>query len=126
MTPGRACRHQIMNLADRTNCATLRTWMNATTVLWIYIVLLVAGGAAGYLKAKSRVSLYTSLGSAAVLILCATRVIPPLVADLLMGLLIVVFAMRFAKTRKFMPAGLMLALTALALVARWLLANPGV
>jgi len=99
--------------------------MNATTVLWIYIVLLVAGGAAGYLKAKSRVSLYTSLGSAAVLTLCATRIIPPIVADILMGLLIVVFAIRLAKTRKFMPAGLMLVLTGLALVARYFLSNPG-
>jgi uncharacterized membrane protein (UPF0136 family) len=50
--------------------------MNATTVLWVYIVLLVAGGSAGYLKAKSHVSLYTSLGSAAVLSLCALHVIP--------------------------------------------------
>jgi uncharacterized membrane protein (UPF0136 family) len=99
--------------------------MNATTVLWIYIVLLVAGGAAGYLKAKSRVSLYTSLGSAAVLALCALHVIPAIGADILMGLLIVVFAIRLAKTRKFMPAGLMLALTGLALVARYFLLNPG-
>jgi uncharacterized membrane protein (UPF0136 family) len=114
-----------MRLADRTSYATLRTRMNATTVLWVYIVLLVAGGAAGYLKAKSRVSLYTSLGSAAVLALCATRVIPPIVADILMGLLILVFGMRLAKTRKFMPAGLMLILTAIALVARLLLSTSG-
>jgi uncharacterized membrane protein (UPF0136 family) len=99
--------------------------MNATTVLWIYIVLLIAGGAAGYLKAKSQVSLYTSLGSAAVLTLCALNVLPLIAADILMGLLIVVFAIRLAKTHKFMPAGLMLALTVLALAARYLLSRPG-
>jgi len=43
----------------------------------------------------------------------------------MMALLIVVFGMRLAKTRKFMPAGLMLALTGLALVARLLLSTPG-
>ena len=99
--------------------------MNATTVLWIYIVLLVAGGVAGYLKAKSHVSLYTSVGSAAVLILCALNVLPIIVADILMGLLILVFVVRLARTRKFMPAGLMLVLTTLALAARYFLAGPG-
>jgi uncharacterized membrane protein (UPF0136 family) len=98
--------------------------MNATTVLWVYIVLLVAGGTAGYLKARSFVSLYTSIASAFVLILCALNVIPLIVADVLMVLLIVVFGIRLARTRKFMPAGLMLALTILALAARHLLTSP--
>jgi uncharacterized membrane protein (UPF0136 family) len=95
--------------------------MNAIVVLWVYIALLVAGGAAGYLKAKSHVSLYTSIGSAAVLSLCALNVLPIIVADILMGLLIVVFGIRLARTRRFMPAGLMLAITILALAARHLL-----
>ena len=95
--------------------------MNAITVLWIYIALLVGGGLAGYLKAKSHVSLYTSIGSAILLSLCALGVLPLLVADILMGLLILVFGIRLARTRKFMPAGLMLAITILALAARHLL-----
>jgi uncharacterized membrane protein (GlpM family) len=37
------------------------------------------------------------------------------VADALLGALLLVFIMRLAKTRRFMPAGLMLALTAAAL-----------
>ena len=45
--------------------------MNATTVLWIYIVLLVVGGLIGFLKAKSQVSLIMSVVFAALLALCA-------------------------------------------------------
>lgn len=93
--------------------------MNANTVLWIYIILLVAGGMIGFLKAKSRISLYMSVGFAALLALCATgKVFYPHIADILLAVLMVVFAMRLAKTRKFMPAGMMLAITLLALVLR--------
>ncbi len=94
--------------------------MNAITILWIYIVLLVAGGAAGYLKAKSLISLYTSLASGLLLSLCALHILPMPVAYILMGLLIVVFVIRLARTGKFMPAGFMLAVTALALVAMYI------
>jgi len=41
----------------------------ASTVLWIYIVLLLIGGLIGFLKAKSKVSLITSAVFAAVLVL---------------------------------------------------------
>jgi uncharacterized membrane protein (UPF0136 family) len=93
--------------------------MMSDTVLWIYIVLLLAGGLMGYLKAKSKVSLITSALFAALLAACALRWISsPLVPDILMGLLLVVFVIRLAKTRKFMPSGMMLGLTALALVLR--------
>lgn len=113
-------------MADPERFATLDIRMNANTVLWIYIALLIVGGMAGYLKAKSHVSLYTSLASAAVLSLCALHTIPAVVADILMGLLIVVFGIRLARTRKAMPAGLMLVITVLALAARHLLAAPPV
>ena len=39
--------------------------MNPTTVLWTYIVLLVAGGLVGFLKAGSKASLITSVSFAA-------------------------------------------------------------
>ena len=94
--------------------------MNANTVLWIYIGLLIIGGLAGYLKAKSHISLYTSFVAAAILALCAFQIAPPIVADIVMGLLVVVFGIRFARTRKFMPSGMMLVLTGLALAARHL------
>jgi uncharacterized membrane protein (UPF0136 family) len=93
--------------------------MNPTKVLWIYIVLLVIGGLIGFLKAKSKVSLIMSVAFAAALSLVAARMIgPPTVADVLLVALLVVFAIRLVKTKKFMPAGLMLVITIIALALR--------
>jgi|SRR5436190_1224059 len=93
--------------------------MTATKILWIYIVLLVIGGLIGFLKGKSKVSLIMSVCFAAALSLCAARIIfQPYVADILLAVLLIVFAMRLAKTKKFMPAGLMLVVTLAALVLR--------
>ncbi len=91
-------------------------------ILWVYIVLLLAGGLMGFIKAKSTVSLVTSALFAALLALCATAVIRPFyIADILVGLLLVVFGVRLAKGRKFMPSGLMLGLSAAVLAALLLL-----
>ena len=91
-------------------------------VLWIYIVLLLIGGMIGFFKANSRVSLITSAVFAAVLVLTQTGIFVPTVArdlaNVLLAILLVVFAIRLAKTRKFMPSGLMLVLTILALALR--------
>lgn len=93
----------------------------ATTVLWIYIVLLVIGGLIGFLKAKSRVSLIMSVSFAALLALCAAKIVfQYYVADILLAALLVVFAIRLTKTKKFMPAGMMLILTLVALLLRHL------
>jgi uncharacterized membrane protein (UPF0136 family) len=93
--------------------------MHPNTVLWTYIVLLVIGGLIGFLKAKSQVSLIMSVAFAAALSLCAAGVIfQPYVADILLAALLVVFGLRLVKTRKFMPAGLMLVITVLVLVLR--------
>lgn len=95
----------------------------ANTVLWTYIVLLLAGGIIGFLKAKSQVSLYMSAGFAVAFILLGLPgVFQPAFArgavNALMALLIIVFAIRLAKTKKFMPAGLMLVITIVALTLR--------
>ncbi len=93
--------------------------MNPHTVLWIYIVLLVIGGLIGFLKAKSQVSLIMSVAFAAALSLCAAGIVfQPYMADVLLAALLVVFTMRLVKTHKFMPAGLMLVLTIVALALR--------
>jgi uncharacterized membrane protein (UPF0136 family) len=95
--------------------------MNANTVLWIYIVLLVVGGMIGFLKAGSRVSLISSVISAALLSLCAAHIIfQAYVADIVLAALLVLFGWRFAEKKKFMPAGFMLILTLVALVLRHL------
>ena len=95
----------------------------AHKVLWAYIVLLLIGGLIGFFKAKSPVSLIMSSIFAAALILTAVRGILEAgfarnLANILMAALLVVFAMRLAKTKKFMPAGLMLIITIAALVLR--------
>src|SRR5206468_4055051 len=93
--------------------------MNPNKVLWIYIVLLVAGGLVGFFKAKSKVSLVMSAAFAAALSLCAAGIIfQAYVADILLAALLVVFALRLGKTKKFMPAGLMLVITLGALALR--------
>ena len=99
--------------------------MNPHTVLWIYVVLLVVGGLIGFLKAKSQVSLFMSVGFAAALAVCAINGLldarlARILADALMIALLVVFAIRLAKTKKFMPAGMLLVVTIAALALRHL------
>ncbi len=92
------------------------------TVLWIYIVFLIIGGVMGFIKAGSKVSVITSIVFAIALALFAAHVVPwARGADVLLALLLVVFVMRFAKTKKFMPAGLMIIVTLLALLLRFAL-----
>ncbi|MGH7993857.1 MAG: TMEM14 family protein [Limisphaerales bacterium] len=90
---------------------------------WVYVVLLLLGGLFGFYKGKSRISLITSVVSAALLVLTTLRGIfePAFARDLvnlIMAALLVVFAIRLAKTKKFMPSGLMLILTILVLALR--------
>jgi uncharacterized membrane protein (UPF0136 family) len=96
--------------------------MKPDIVLWIYIVLLLIGGMFGYFKGRSQVSLITSAVFAALLVLCALHLVfKDYVADILLAALLVVFAIRLAKTKKFMPSGLMLASTVITLALRHLL-----
>ncbi len=92
------------------------------TVLWVYIVLLLVGGLIGFFKAKSKVSLISSAVFAALLVLTQTGIfktaISLILVNVLLASLLVVFAIRLAKTKKFMPSGWMLVLTILALALR--------
>ncbi len=89
-------------------------------VFWSYIVLLLAGGLVGFFRAHSKVSLITASVAAAILVL--TRV-PGLfdrtfardVEEVTMAVLLVAFAIRLAKTKKFIPSGLLLLFTAVVL-----------
>lgn len=91
----------------------------ANKVLWIYIILLVIGGLIGFLKAKSQVSLIMSVAFAVALSLCAMGIIfQHYVADILLVALLVVFTARLIKTKKFVPSGMMLVLTIVALAFR--------
>ena len=90
-------------------------------VLWVYIVLLVVGGLMGFLKARSKISLIMSIIFAVPLALCALGYLSFFIANVLIGVLAVVFIIRFAKGRKFMPAGLMIVLSVAALAGLWAL-----
>jgi uncharacterized membrane protein (UPF0136 family) len=91
--------------------------MNPNLLLWIYIVLLVVGGMIGFLKAGSKVSLIMSVSFAAALVLAMKGIIfQRHVIDILLAALLVVFGIRLTKTKKFMPAGMMLVATLVTLV----------
>lgn len=79
-----------------------------------YGILAIIGGIIGYKKAQSKVSLISGIASGLLLILGAVLHLQGiswglLLATIVTGVLIVVFTIRFAKTRKWMPAGLMVA-----------------
>jgi len=91
--------------------------MKPDLILWIYIVLLVASGVMGFLKAGSKPSLIASSGFAVALALINLDILVVAhLRDILLSVLIIVFSVRLAKTKKFMPAGLMIVLTAVTLV----------
>lgn len=91
--------------------------MKPEVVLWIYIVLLVIGGLIGYLKAKSKVSLIMSLIFAVLLGVCAVEKLRVEWSWGILSFLALIFFIRLLKTKKFMPAGMMLLVTAVAIVA---------
>jgi uncharacterized membrane protein (UPF0136 family) len=94
-----------------------------TLVLWIYIILLFLGGLVGYLKAGSKISLIMSACFAGILILCNTNAIftpsfAHLLTTIVLVFLMIFFALRLTKSKKFMPNGLMSVLTLATLVLR--------
>lgn len=90
-----------------------------TTILWIYIALLLAGGLMGFLKAGSKISLITSAAFAIALSCAALGWFgPAYVADIFLAVLLAVFVTRYAKGKKFMPAGLMMIVTLATLILR--------
>ena len=92
------------------------------TTLWVYVALLILGGVMGFVKAGSKASLIASLAFGIPLAACAAGVIRvPYVAEGLVAFLLVFFGMRLSKGGKFMPAGLMVILSVLSLVLRFVL-----
>jgi len=85
----------------------------APWLLLLYAVLVIAGGIMGYLKAQSRPSLISGLVSGIALLIAwlitlfQSYNVGIALATLLAIALLIVFAIRFRKTNKFMPAGLM-------------------
>jgi uncharacterized membrane protein (UPF0136 family) len=90
--------------------------MKPEVILWIYIVLLVIGGLIGFLKAKSKISLIMSLAFAIVLGVCAVERLPVEWSWGILSFLALIFFIRLLKTKKFMPAGMMLLITLITIV----------
>ena len=87
----------------------------------IYGILLLVGGIFGYTKAKSKPSLISGVISGLLLLISGflqwQQISMGLIlAQVLTLVLAIVFAIRLWKTRKFMPAGLMLVLSVATLV----------
>ena len=95
--------------------------MKPETILWIYIVLLVIGGLIGFLKAKSRISLVSSIIFAVVLGFVAIDNPKPIFRVEwswgILSFLALIFLIRLLRTKKFMPSGMMLLVTAVTIVA---------
>jgi len=78
----------------------------------IYGVLTIVGGMIGYLKSRSKASIISGSIAGLLLILSGLIQLQGQSWGLLLGLaitlgLIIIFGIRFNKTRQYMPAGLM-------------------
>jgi uncharacterized membrane protein (UPF0136 family) len=85
-----------------------------------YGILAIIGGIIGYIQATSKVSLISGTGFGLLLLLSSFLQFQGqawglILAVVVTSVLVVFFAVRLAKTRKFMPAGLMIILGVVAL-----------
>lgn len=88
----------------------------------IYGILAIAGGAIGYKQAGSQVSLISGFISGLLLLIAAYMLYGrspagPLLAGVVSLVLVIVFIIRLLKTRKFMPAGLMIVMGVINLIS---------
>ncbi len=96
--------------------------MNVAIIAAIaYGIIAIIGGIIGYTQARSTASLISGIVSGLLLIAGGVFYLQGqawgfLLALVVTAILVVVFTIRFVKTRKFMPAGLMLTLGVLTLV----------
>ncbi|MEL6900953.1 MAG: TMEM14 family protein [Cyanobacteria bacterium J06606_4] len=96
----------------------------APLVTLLYGLLAIAGGAIGYKQAGSQVSLISGFISGLLLLIGAYLMfggvrLGPILSASVSLLLIIVFIARLIKTKKFMPAGLMVAVGIINLIALW-------
>ncbi len=91
----------------------------------IYGILAIIGGAIGYRQAGSQVSLFSGFISGLLLLIGAYflwggATIGPLLSAIVSLVLIVVFALRWIKSRKLMPAALMIVVGVINLASLWM------
>ena len=88
----------------------------------LYGILSIVGGIIGYKSAGSKVSLISGTVSGLLLLIAAYLQLQGqswglTISLIITSILVIVFAIRLAKTRKLMPAGLMVFLGLAALIA---------
>lgn len=89
--------------------------------IWAYGVLMILGGIVGFIKVHSKASLLSGTGLGLGLLASGYGVWRGsanslVVAVVIAALLLVLFAVRFAKTRRFMPVGVLAVLSLAAVV----------
>ncbi|MBI3941211.1 MAG: hypothetical protein HY315_10285 [Acidobacteria bacterium] len=99
----------------------LMVWLG--TALFGFFVL--AGGCFGYAKVRSVMSLAAGISCGALLLYAAYALREGQAAGIIIAwvvsvLLAVIFAIRWTRTRKFMPAGVLLLLSLAELALLWL------
>lgn len=98
---------------------------NTAIEIWIYGVIMILGGIMGFVKVGSKASLISGVGMGLALLVSgygvwsgpAVRSADSLaVALVIAALLLVIFAIRYAKTRRFVPGGMLAVLSLVAVV----------
>jgi len=98
---------------------------NTAIELWVSGIMMMLGGVIGFIKVGSKASLISGVGMGLALLASGFGVWSGsynsiVVAEVIATLLVVLFAIRFAKTRRFMPAGMLAILSVVAVVVFWL------
>ncbi len=96
--------------------------MKTAIVLFVYAGIIEAGGVAGFVKAGRRASLIASSVFGALLVAAGAMLWLDVTAGLYFAFIITMalvglFGSRFSRTKKFMPAGLMLVVSVIVLGA---------
>jgi len=94
---------------------------NTAIEVWVYGVIMILGGIAGFVRVGSKASLISGVGFGLVLLVTGFGVWQSsqaclVAAEVIALLLVVLFAIRYAKKRHFMPAGMLAILSLVAAV----------
>jgi uncharacterized membrane protein (UPF0136 family) len=94
---------------------------NTAIEVWVYGVIMILGGIAGFARVGSKASLISGVGFGLVLLVSGFGVWNGsqnslMAATIIALLLVVLFAIRYAKKRRFMPAGMLAILSLVAVV----------
>ena len=98
---------------------------NAAIEIWVYAVIMILGGVMGYVKVGSKASLISGVGFGLGLLASGFGAWrgsegSVVAAEIIALVLVVIFAIRYAKKRRFMPAGMLAVLSLVAVIVFWL------